>query len=93
MTQLPLPLSRALDPATSHAAAHRAREFRARHEALILDALRVHGPMTAREIASVIRLDSVQISRRGREMQLRGLVSIGPHSRNGCRIWEARYGG
>lgn len=86
--QLDLPLLRRADPDTSHDAAHRACEFKTRHEALILDALRAHGPMTAREIASVIRLDSVQISRRRRGMERKRLVSIWPNARNGCRIWR-----
>lgn len=87
--QLELTLARRDDPQTSKRAAVKSSEFRARHIAVILDALRQHGPMTAIEIASVTRLDNVQISRRGKEMQQSGLVSVGPDIRDGCRVWRA----
>jgi predicted ArsR family transcriptional regulator len=82
-------LARKRDPETSRAAAEATGSFRARHIALIAEALRTHGPMTAHEIAAVTRLDNVQVSRRGKEMTERGLVTIGPDQRSGCRVWRA----
>jgi transposase len=82
-------LARTGDPSTSVRSAARSSEFRARHAAIILQALRDHGPMTAHEIAAVTRLDNVQISRRGKQMVEDKLVTIGPDVRDGCRIWCA----
>lgn len=82
-------LARATDPETSHEAAARSDRFRARHIALIWDALRTRGPMTAKEIAIATRLDSVQVSRRGKEMVEALLIAVLSDRRDGCRIWKA----
>lgn len=88
MTRQHIPLSRTYDPQTSVIAALRVVSFKARHEALILEALRVHGPMTKDGIASVTRLDAVQVARRGRGMERAGLVMLGPDTFEGCRVWR-----
>jgi DNA-binding IscR family transcriptional regulator len=94
MSQLTLsfdrPLSRRTDPATSHRAADRSSEFRAKHRALIWNALLEHGPMTYREIAEITRLEPVAVNRRGKEMQDGGLVQIGPDTKDGMRLWRVK---
>lgn len=87
--QLDLPLARNTDPSTSHDAARRADTFKARHEAVILQALRDYGAMIPSEIAAHCRLDSIAISRRGAGMQRKGLITCGPDVREGCRVWRA----
>lgn len=82
-------LARKRDPETSKRAASNTASFRARHAALIWEALKQHGPMTAHEIAARTNLDNVQVSRRGKEMVERNLVTIGPATRDGCRVWRA----
>ena len=60
------------DPVTSHQAARRARSLAARHQAIILSVLHVHGPMTGHEIAAATEhrldgaeeLDRAQVMRR-----------------------------
>lgn len=89
MTQLTLPLSRRTDPHTSKAAASRAESFRARHEAKIWQALKDYGPMIPCEIAAHTGMDSVAVSRRGAGMARKGLVTLGPDVREGCRVWRA----
>lgn len=94
MTQLALPfaaerLARRTDAQTSKQSAAATVSFRARHIALIWATLKEHGPMTAHEIAARINLDNVQVSRRGKEMVERQLVTIGPGTRDGCRVWAA----
>lgn len=94
MTQLALPfaaerLARRTDAQTSKQSAAATVSFRARHIALIWGTLKEYGPMTAKQIAACTALDNVQVSRRGKEMEARRLVTIGPDTRDGCRIWRA----
>ena len=107
MNQLALsldpPLARTRDPATSHAAASRAREFAANHEALcfgVIADMDARGA-TARDIERYTRLDFVQANRRLGAMGKRGLIArrvIGWKEgkrgtmpdyaeRDGCCIW------
>lgn len=83
-------LARRSDPTTSKDAAAASKPFRARHAALILAALNECGAMTAKEIAAHTRIDNVQVSRRGKEMEETGLVTIGPDTRDGCRVWRVK---
>lgn len=83
----PRRLARASGPETSKTAAERTKEFKARHSALIWDALRA-GPMTKDELAKATGLTDIQVARRGKECVEAGLVTIGPDARNGCRIWR-----
>ena len=89
MTQLDLPLARRTDAATSHAAAKRAVVFKARHEAKIWQALKDYVILIPSEIAYHTGLDAVAVSRRGAGMVRKGLVSVGPDVREGCRVWRA----
>ena len=89
-----LRLVRPLAPQTSRDAAARVEEFRARHVALILQALKAAGPrgLTKDEMARVTRLDATQIARRGKDGD--GLWRVGPETRQGntgrrCRVWFA----
>lgn len=82
-------LTRRRDPQTSREAAERSGKFRGRHEALILEALKA-GPMTKDEIATATGLTDIQVARRGKEMTEAGLVTIGPETRDGCRVWKRR---
>lgn len=82
------PRARRRDPATSHQAAASAESFAHQHAGMILAALETPG--TAKEIAQRCGLTSVQVSRRGVEMEKAGLVRIGPEVRDGCRVWRRR---
>lgn len=82
-------LSRSSDPETSKVAAENSKEFRVRHMSKIWAALKDYGPMNKNEIASKTGLDATQVARRGKEMELNHLVSIGPDSKDGCRLWRA----
>lgn len=80
------PLARRTDRQTSIDAGRKAQEkIVAWHERLILDALRCHGALTAKEMAPLINLSSVQISRRSG-----GLMS-GANAR--CRYTDKRRDG
>ena len=81
--------SRTSDPETSQRAGENSKEFRARHISKIWAALKDFGPMNKNEIASKTGLDATQVARRGKEMELNHLVSIGPESKDGCRLWKA----
>jgi hypothetical protein len=88
------PLARRSDPATSHAAAVHTRHFTGRQKALILQALRTHGPMSPAQMFDYTGLSIAQIDRRGKEMRVAGLVrfkrlddgAIAVHAR--CNVWE-----
>lgn len=67
------PRARATDPAPSHDAAARSRQFAGSHEDLILQGL-AEGPATAHELEPLIGLTVVQIDRRIAEMRRKGLV-------------------
>ncbi len=96
---LHLPLSRRTDPVSSHDAADRAKQFRAKHEALIYDVM-VNGSrngLTAKELAILLapRLTYIQIARRLSAMGYRGLIArreIGCpgmyERRAGCAVWR-----
>lgn len=89
---LEFPMFRTGDPQTSKDAAEKAREFKARHIAKIyaaLDQVGAHGA-TKNELAHLTSLDDVAICRRGKEMEEKGLVVIGPDSREGCRVWRKK---
>lgn len=68
MNQLAIPftsLARHTDPQTSIDAGRKAQEkIVAWHERLIIECLRTHGPKTAKEMAEILPISSIQISRR-----------------------------
>ena len=82
-------LSRISDPETSQRAGENSKEFRARHISKIWAVLKDFGPMNKNEIAIKTGLDATQVARRGREMELNHLVSIGPDVKDGCRLWRS----
>ena len=67
-------MARSTDPATSHAAAHAARELQARHHRLILAALEQHGAAGKDRLAVLTALTGVQVCRRLGELQKLGLI-------------------
>lgn len=77
---LEVPLSRRTDPASSSmAAAHMAESGALSRQRLeVLQAIREHGPGTAREIAQRAGLDRYAVSRRAPELRKAGLVIEGP---------------
>ena len=89
MTQIELPLSRRNDPITSKSAATKAESFKARDIERILHVLRINSnPLTYRLIAWLTDMEPVAVARRGAEMKRRGLISMGPDTRDGCQIWR-----
>lgn len=68
------PLARSSDPSTSHGAADQAKELQARHQRLILDCLRKHGPCGKDAIAARTALTGVQVCRRTFELDGAGLI-------------------
>ncbi len=86
---VPVALSRSSDPETSKLAGENSKEFRARHISKIWGSLKDFGPMNKNEIALKTGLDATQVARRGKEMELNHLVSIGPEVKDGCRLWRA----
>ena len=68
------PEARRADPATSHQAAHSARELQARHHRIILDALRQHGAAGKDRIAALTCLSGVQVCRRLGELERAGQI-------------------
>lgn len=102
MSQLALsfsaPLSRRSDPETSHAAAEKSADFRAKHEARIFGAIFDAGErgLNYREIAAATGLEPVAVARRLKGMERRGLITrsaltdcSGFESRDGCACWWA----
>lgn len=76
-------LARSRDPQTSHLAADAVRQFAAGQHRIILEVLRVIGPLTAHEIAPHTRMDAHQVGKRLGEMERAGwvrLVLIDPRS-------------
>jgi predicted ArsR family transcriptional regulator len=71
-----LPLARRRDPHTSHAAASEAKELAMRHQRLILHVLKEYGPLGKDGIASLSRLDGVQVCRRLSELHKAGLIEL-----------------
>lgn len=91
-------LARRTDPATSRAAADRALDFKAGHEAAIYAAICERGAtgVTMHEIARITGLESVQVGRRLGAMGERYLITrkylpgVCPQKlwqRNGCAVW------
>jgi predicted transcriptional regulator len=68
------PRARTSDPETSHEAAASARELAVKHQALILECLKKHGPLGKDGIAARTRLDGVQTCRRLTELERAGLI-------------------
>ena len=102
MSQLALsfsaPLSRRTDPETSHVAAEKSADFRAKHEARIFGAIFDAGEKgaTYKEIAAATGLEPVAVARRLKGMERRGLIErwlvedFGKYeSRDGMAIWWA----
>lgn len=71
----PMPVARASDPLTSHIAAASAIGLQARHQWLILEALREHGPAGKDAIAERCGLDGVQTCRRLSELARMGAIA------------------
>lgn len=95
MMQLETPLVRNTDPQTSRDAAGKARVFKARHIAIIWDALKTldmikPGIATPRSIAEYTGIDYVAVQRRGAEMERKGLIVRGPDKRHGQLVWRAK---
>ncbi len=92
MMQLEIPLARQTDPSTSHAAAGKAAEFKARHIALIWDLLTSWKSFgwTPREIAAKLQMDYHAVQRRGAEMERKGLITRGNDVRDNQKVWRAK---
>lgn len=90
----PAQLARRADPATSHQAAARVREFASGHIGIVLACLKAHGPQTIDEIAKRTQLTSVQVARRTSDMHKRGMAEptgstrLSASGRNE-RVWGA----
>lgn len=95
---LPPPRARRSDPATSHIAAARVREFASGHFSAILAALTAPGA-TIYELAARTGIDHVAIARRMSELEKLGRVRVqrDPQGREvtrpgrsgrPCRVWE-----
>lgn len=92
-------LARITDPAQSHDAADRARQFAPSHRDRIKAALEQHGPRTAHELEPLTGLTVVQIDRRMHELckcgEARPLVVNGQEVKRGtpsggmAQVWEA----
>lgn len=78
---LPLPRARASDPATSHAAADSMTHAAGMQRALILNALKAHGPMTADELDALLGLRPSTSGRRLIELVRDGTVAITDETR------------
>lgn len=87
--------ARAADPSTSREAAVRAKRFATTHADMVLDALRARGGLTPHELAAVLPLDSVQITRRLNDLKTAGHAEPNGHTRptpSGARarVWAAK---
>lgn len=90
----PRALARRSDPATSHEAARRVREFATGHSATVLACLKAHGTLTVDEIAKHTPLLAHQINKRLPELQRSGLVAPTGETRLSAsgrpeRVWRA----
>jgi hypothetical protein len=72
----PAALARRHDPATSHAAADRVKEFAAGQHETILKVLRDHGPCTAHEIATYCRLEAHAVGKRLGELETAARIRV-----------------
>lgn len=84
------------DPDTSKAAGRAAGATAQAHYALILEALREHGPGTYHEIAGWTWLPPVSVGRRMGEMQTAALVERTTFTRPSpagceCAVWELNH--
>jgi predicted ArsR family transcriptional regulator len=68
--------ARRSDPETSKKAAEKAERFAGTHKGKILAALKEHGPLTAKQLSSLIDLTVVQIARRLPELEELGHVAV-----------------
>lgn len=85
-------LSRATDPATSHAAGAMAEKFIPHHHANIVDALFAKGPATIYEIEKLTGIDHVAVARRMKEIERLGNVRRTDETRpsplgRACTVW------
>lgn len=91
MNQLALsldpPLARTRDPHTSKAAASRAREFAANHEARILGHMHGRPAMHYREIAAATGMEPVAVARRLRGLERKGCIRR-DGERGGMTCWR-----
>lgn len=72
----PRTLARRHDPAVSHQAADRVKEFAADQHSIILKVLREHGPCTAHEIATYCRLEAHAVGKRLNELEKAGRIRV-----------------
>jgi hypothetical protein len=89
----PTTLARRTDPATSHAAAARVREFAATHHGKILAAMRRLGNAGgAEQIAAYSKIDAYQVRKRLPELERMGFVRATEQTRQTAtgrteRLW------
>lgn len=77
-------LARRGNPATSHAAAARVKEFASKHQAQILAALDKHpAGLTVHEIAAFCQIDAHAVGKRMNELQRDGRVYVRPGNSGG----------
>lgn len=72
----PRRLARRADPATSHDAAARVKEFAAGQHETILSVLREHGPCTAFEVAEHCSLEAHAVGKRMKELFDAGRIRV-----------------
>ena len=87
-------LARKSDPATSHLAAERVREFAPTHVESILHVLWKYGPLTVDQIAKLAWLDKQAVNKRLPELQRNGLAAPTGETRPSdsgrlARVWGA----
>lgn len=73
---LQFPRVRANDPITSFEAADSIKEIATEHHLKIIQALKKHGPMGKDAISAKSGLDSNQVARRMRELELQGYIAL-----------------
>ena len=83
-------LVRSTDPQTSHDAAVKAHEFKARHISLIWTCLKDSGPMIPAEIARATNSDYHAVQRRMSEMREKGLIERLPETKYGQHLVRAK---
>jgi predicted ArsR family transcriptional regulator len=88
------PASRRTDPITSKLAAESAKQLQQRHCALILEALRRHGPSGKDRLAAYTGLTGPQVARRTFELGEIGKIkltgeSVASNAGRPERVWRA----
>lgn len=78
--------ARRTDPATSHRAASKVKQFAGEHHKLILGALTLKDGQEPHEIAQMTGLDYHAVQRRVSELARAGQI-IAEGERNSCRVW------